>query len=74
MTVDELMWLLSMKTTMGRSPLKVKEFPGASRIPRLTIERLCDASADDEFKAFGVSDKRVFELVTVAMAQYLGSA
>jgi AcrR family transcriptional regulator len=40
----------------------------------LTIERLCDASADDEFKAFGVSDKRVLELVTVAMAQYLGSA
>ena len=40
----------------------------------LTIERLCDAAADDEFKAFGVSDRRVSELVTVAMAQYLGSA
>jgi AcrR family transcriptional regulator len=37
----------------------------------LTLERLCDAFADDEFKALGVSDKRVFELVTVAMAQYL---
>jgi AcrR family transcriptional regulator len=37
----------------------------------LTIERLCDASADGEFKAFGVSDKRVFDLVTAAMAQYL---
>jgi AcrR family transcriptional regulator len=39
----------------------------------LTIERLCDASADDEFKAFGVSDKRVFELVTAAIAQYLNT-
>jgi AcrR family transcriptional regulator len=40
----------------------------------LTVERLCDASADDEFKAFGVSDKRVFELVTVAMARYLNTS
>ena len=39
----------------------------------LTIERLCDASADDEFKAFGVSDKHVFQLVTAAMARYLGT-
>jgi hypothetical protein len=38
----------------------------------LTIERLCDASAD-EFKALGVSDKRVFDLITVAMAQYLNT-
>jgi len=37
----------------------------------LIVERLCDASADEEFKAFGVSDKRVFDLVTAAMAQYL---
>jgi AcrR family transcriptional regulator len=37
----------------------------------LIIERLCDAAADEEFKAFGVSEKRVFDLVTAAMAQYL---